>query len=56
MGFIKVVVGLLMLLLVMAGCVVIWFMLLLKKVGYYELYFKNEVEKEKKNKNGKKDG
>lgn len=51
----EILVGIFALLVLVGACIVIWFMLLLKKTGYLELFLESEIEKEK-NKNGETNG
>jgi len=53
MVILEILVGLFAFLVITGACIVIWFLLLLKKSGYLELFLESEIEKELNNKDGK---
>lgn len=60
MIIVEILVGIFVLLVLVSVCIIIWFIGLLHKTGYLELFLQREleleIEKEKKNKNGKENG
>ena len=60
MIIIEILVGIFALLVLCGAGIIIWFIYLLNKTGYLELFLQREIEleieKEKKKKNGKKNG
>ena len=56
MIILEILVGLFAFLVLVGAFIIIWFMLLLKKTGYLELFLAKEIEKELNDTNGKENG